>query len=77
MMSVSIRTEPGLSASDPAPVFDLVELRAVSPAWTSVILPDGRLLFAQKGEEERDLTHYNVILNWSQQLEQHDSSGTN
>lgn len=67
-MSIAIRIESRPSASAPKKLFNLAELRAASPSWTSGMLPDGRLIFVVKGEEERDLTHYNVILNWSQRL---------
>jgi serine/threonine protein kinase len=32
------------------------------------ILPDGRLLFIQRGEGEDDITQYNVVLNWFTEL---------
>jgi serine/threonine-protein kinase len=76
MMSITIDTDGRPTAGEPEVLFDLTGHRIPSPSWNSSILPDGRLIFVQKGEEETDLTHYNVILNWSQQLSERVPSGT-
>jgi len=66
LMSVTIETKPTISASSPAVIHDLKKLRVNSFEWDA--LPDGRILAIQKGEEEDDITQFNVVLNWADEL---------
>jgi hypothetical protein len=61
-MSVTISLTPGLSASTPVAVYDLKKMLVRQSEWD--ILPDGRLLAIQKGPGEDDITSFNVVLNW-------------
>ncbi len=65
MMAVSITTEPAFSASSPREVLDRNQLRAVG---YQDILPDGRHIMIQKGEDEDDIKHVNVVFNWFEEL---------
>jgi Tol biopolymer transport system component len=66
LMSVAVAVKPALSASTPVVAQDFKKLRVNSNEWD--ILPDGRLLAIQRGEGEDDVTHFNVVLNWSSEL---------
>jgi hypothetical protein len=66
VMSVTISVTPQLTASAPAVAYDLKKLRVNSGEWD--IMPDGRLLAIQKGEGEDDITVFNVVLNWVDEL---------
>jgi dipeptidyl aminopeptidase/acylaminoacyl peptidase len=68
LMSVTIETRPELSASAPVVVHDLKKLRVNEGDWD--ILPDGRLLAIQTGEEEGDIKQFNIVLNWLEELKQ-------
>ena len=46
--------------------YDLKRLRVNPNEWD--VMPDGRLLAIQKGEGERDITDFNVVLNWIDEL---------
>lgn len=61
-MSVTIETIPELKASTPALAYDLRNLRVNLSQWD--ILPDGRLLAIQRGEQEDDIREFNLVLNW-------------
>ncbi len=65
IMAVSITTEPTLNASKPRQTLDRDQLRAVG--WVDV-LPDGRFIMIQKGEDEDDIKRVNVVLNWFEEL---------
>ena len=62
VMSVTIETKPELKASTPEVAYDLKKLRVNQSQWD--ILPDGRLLAIQRGEQEDDIREFNVVLNW-------------
>jgi len=64
--SVTVDTKHGLAASQPRPFLDLEKLRVV-PALAD-LLPDGRVLAIQKGEEEDELTHFDITLNFFDEL---------
>ena len=32
------------------------------------VLPDGRILAIQRGEEEDDITHFDIVLGWTREL---------
>jgi Tol biopolymer transport system component len=66
LWSVEITYGPRLSASAPVQVLDFRKLR-VDPGQYDV-LPDGGVLVVQKGEEEDDITQYNLVLNWTEEL---------
>jgi serine/threonine-protein kinase len=66
LMSVTIATGSALSASAPVVAFDLKKLRLGEREWD--IMPDGKLLAIQKGEGEDDITAFNVVLNWFDEL---------
>ena len=66
VMAVDISVTPHLAASVPAVAYDLKTLRVDPTEWD--ILPDGRLLAIQKGEGEDDITAFNVVLNWFDEL---------
>jgi dipeptidyl aminopeptidase/acylaminoacyl peptidase len=67
LLAVDVSVDPQLSVSKPQSVLDVGELRAA--VHTLVPLPDGeRFVFIQKGDEERDVEHLNVVLNWFEEL---------
>ena len=66
VMSVDISVTPKLTASAPVVAYDLRKLRVNPNEWD--VMPDGRLLAIQKGEGEDDITDFNVVLNWSDEL---------
>jgi Tol biopolymer transport system component len=65
LWKVSVATRPTLAISPPAEVLDLDKLGLGSGA----VLPDGRYLVTVKGEGEDQLTRYNLVLNWTSELE--------
>jgi hypothetical protein len=73
-MTATIETKSGLSASTPVVVQDFKKLRVDSGGWD--ILPDGRLVAIQKGEGEDDITVFNVVLNWMDELGERMSKAT-
>jgi hypothetical protein len=62
VMSVTVSAAPALSASAPAMAYDLKKLHVRPVEWD--IMPDGRLLAIQKGDGEDEITAFNVVLNW-------------
>jgi Tol biopolymer transport system component len=66
VMSVDISVTGRLTASAPAEAYDLKKLRVNPNEWD--VMPDGRLFAIQKGEGEGDLTDFNVVLNWTDEL---------
>jgi len=66
VMSVEITVTPKLAATVPVVAYDLKKLRVNPTEWD--ILPDGQLLAIQKGEGEGDITVFNVVLNWFDDL---------
>ena len=66
VMSVEISVTPKLMASVPVLAYDLKKLRVNPTEWD--VMPDGRLLAIQKGEGEDDITDFNVVLNWLDEL---------
>lgn len=61
-MSVS----PSLSASPPVLVHNLRKLRTGN--FNYDMLPDGRLFIVQNGEEEDDITQFNLVLDWFEEV---------
>jgi serine/threonine-protein kinase len=66
VMSVDISVTPKLTAAAPVVAYDLKKLRVNPTEWD--IMPDGRLLAIQKGEGEDDITDFNVVLHWLDEL---------
>jgi Tol biopolymer transport system component len=66
VMSVDISVKPNLTASAPVLAYDLRKLRVNPTEWD--VMPDGRLLAIQKGEGEDDITDFNVVLHWLDEL---------
>jgi hypothetical protein len=66
VMSVAVSSQDGIRSTAPTLAFDMQKLRAVPRTFS--MLGDGRMLFIQKGEEEDDVTQFNVILGWSEEL---------
>jgi hypothetical protein len=66
VMSVAISVTSSVAASAPVLAYDLKQLRVNPGDWD--IMPDGRLLAIQKGEGEDDITSFNVVLNWLDEL---------
>ena len=66
--SVPISKEPTLTIGTPKIAFD------PTPKDLQVgrvdLLPDGRLIAIQSGEDEHEITHVNLILNWDSELSQ-------
>ncbi len=69
MMSVDLQTRPALAASAPVPRWNLAQLKVNTVEWD--ILPDGSLFAIQKGEEEGDISRFDVVLNFSEELKEH------
>ncbi|MCZ6654025.1 MAG: protein kinase [Planctomycetota bacterium] len=67
LLAVQVNTDPQLSVSKPETLLDVGELRTADK--NLVPLPDGeRFVFIQKGDEERDVEHLNVALDWFEEL---------
>jgi len=66
VMSAAVSVGPPLTIGARALAFDLERLRVDDQDFD--LLPDGRLLVIQKGEEEDDITRFNVVLNWTDEL---------
>ena len=67
LLAVDVTVDPQLSVSKPQSILDVGELRTADDEL--VPLPDGeRFVFIQKGDEERDVEHLNVVLNWFEEL---------
>jgi serine/threonine-protein kinase len=66
VMSVDISVAAKLTASAPVLAYDLKKLRVNPAEWD--VMPDGRLLAIQKGEGEDDITDFNVVVNWLDEL---------
>jgi serine/threonine-protein kinase len=71
--SVIVRTEPTLSISERRVAHDYT---SVQPGFIFLDdLPDGRLIGIQRGIQEGDVKHVNVVLNWFEELERRLSTG--
>jgi hypothetical protein len=66
MMSVSVERSPRLTASAPVLAWDLDALRVAEDLCA--VLPDGRLLAIRKGQEEDEITRFDVALNFLEEL---------
>src|SRR6185295_14811520 len=69
VMSVTISTTPRLSASAPAPAWDIQALRvAPSSPGSSLFdfLPDGRLVAVQQGVDEQAVTQVQIALHFDE-----------
>ena len=63
---VTFDAAPGHAASAPKPSWDLDGYRIVPPLGD--LLPDGRVVAIQKGEDEDELTHFDITLNFFDEL---------
>jgi hypothetical protein len=63
-MKVAVTRAPELSVSQPTLVYDFEKLDVAT--W--VALPDGRFLVGLKSEDEIDISQYNLVLNWKEEL---------
>jgi eukaryotic-like serine/threonine-protein kinase len=64
----SAAVTPGTNPVVGAPVerANVVDLRVGNSMWT--LMPDGRLLIIQRGEDEGDPHRFDVVVNWAQEL---------
>jgi len=67
LMKVTIASGAQLSASAPIEVCDLENLRVAGSFWAA--LPEGRFLLALRNANEAEVTHYDLVLNWTAELE--------
>jgi hypothetical protein len=72
LMAVQVAAAPQLQASLPAEIWDLDALRVPSASSSRLfdILPDGRLLMVQRAEGEDELTRFDVVLNFFDEVKQ-------
>jgi eukaryotic-like serine/threonine-protein kinase len=64
LMKVAVTRSPELSVSTPTLVHDFEKLGVAM--WT--VLPDGRFFVGLRNENEGDITRYNLVLNWAEDL---------
>ena len=64
LMKVAVTTGPDLSVSAPTQVHDFEKLRV--EMWT--VLPDGRFFVGLRNENEDEITRYDLVLNWTEEL---------
>ena len=64
IMRVPVSSGPGLALSAPVEVCDLDKLGIAM--WS--LLPDGRLFVGLKNDNEGEITRYNLVMNWSEEL---------
>lgn len=62
----SITTKPSLASTQPTQLWDLEALKVASNLLD--LLPDRRVVAIQKGDEEDDLTHFDITLNFFDEL---------
>jgi len=71
LMAVQVVAGPKLQASTPAEIWDLDALRIPAAASRLFdILPDGRLLMVQRGDGEDELTRFDVVLGFFDEVKQ-------
>jgi len=67
LVAITVTTEQKLTLSKPETILDVAKLRAVNQQLES--LPAGeRFVFVQKGAQEQEAKHLNVVLNWFDEL---------
>jgi tRNA A-37 threonylcarbamoyl transferase component Bud32 len=64
LTKVMVTTGPELSVSAPTDVHDFETLRVA--VWS--VLPDGRFFVGLKHESEVEITRYDLVLNWTEEL---------
>jgi hypothetical protein len=64
VMKVAVTSTPRLSVSAPVEAFDADRLGV--QLWT--VLPDGRFLVGLKNDNEGEINHYNLVLDWTTEL---------
>ena len=71
LMAVQVAAAPQLQASPPVELWDLDALRIPAASYRLFdILPDGQLLMVQRGEGENELTRFDVVLNFFDEVKQ-------
>jgi hypothetical protein len=68
VFSVTVTTGERVRISEPRLVADISELQPKLEGFPS-FLPDGRILFILRGEDEEEIREANVVLNWFSELE--------
>ncbi len=71
LFEAKLSTEPSLNTTEPEAILDLVKLRIANssdPLMSFDVLPDGRFILVQKGDDETDITQLRIILNWTREL---------
>lgn len=69
LQRAEVRTDDGLRVSAPHPWLTPASARADDELRSFDLLPDGRVLFVEKGEDEDDISRFDVVLNWFDELE--------
>jgi hypothetical protein len=59
--AVTISTEPTLTVSQPA---EHIDISPFELQGRFDMLPDGRVVAIEQGEDEHEITHVNVVINW-------------
>ena len=75
VMSVELETKLALAAAMPLPRWNLAQLRVDNLQWD--ILPDGSLFAVQKDEREDEVTRFDVVLNFTEELRQRVKAAAN
>ena len=71
LMSVQVAAASQLQASPAAELWDLDALRIPAASYRLFdILPDGQLLMVQRGEGEDELTRFDIVLNFFDEVKQ-------
>ena len=69
LQRAEVRTDDGLRVSAPHPWVTPESARVDDELRSFDLLPDGRVLFVEKGEDEDDISRFDVVLNWFDELE--------
>jgi serine/threonine-protein kinase len=68
VLVVDVTYEPSLSTSEPKVAVEREASERFGQRFD--VLPGNRLLVVQRGEQEGELTSYNIILNWTRELQE-------
>jgi hypothetical protein len=69
LQRADVREENALRVSAPEPWLQQAAPKASDQFAAFDLLADGRALFVEKGQDEDDISRYNVVLNWFDELE--------
>ena len=64
LMRIGVTRTPELSLSSPIQLYDFDKLAIA--LWT--VFPDGSFFVGLKSSDEIDITHYNLVLNFDEEL---------